>query len=132
MDRNQIISSINDLFDRNKELEYQIEKQTEYYDNLYKNEDNKKVIYKMNNLQEKIYNIGLDYLFREGFSPYYSMKSYSSDKYYSFEEWIDNSINLNKFNDITKNEFINLYSTRMREKYDDKLSKAKLEDKKED
>ena len=124
MNRNEIITSINDLFDKNMELEYQIKKQGEYYDNLYEN-SNKNEIYGMTDFQKKLYDIGLKHLYEEGFEPSYSMKYYGSDKYFSFEEWIDKSINLSNFNDITKNEFIKLFSESMKVEYEKRLEKEK-------
>lgn len=127
MNRNEMIIAINNLFDENTELKFQIKRQTEYYDNLYEN-SNKNEIYGMTEMQKKIYDIGLKHLFQKGFDPNYSMKSYSSDKYYSFEEWLDISIKLDGFNDIAKNEFIKLFSETMKTEYERRLEKEKKKD----
>ena len=128
MTRNEIITSINDLFDKNVDLEYQLRTQSEYYDNLYIKGNDEKVVYKMNDTQQKLCDIGLKHLFDEGFSPSYSIKYYGEDKYFSFEEWLDKSINLHNFNDITKNEFINLFKEKMKIEYEKRLEKAKKEE----
>lgn len=125
MNRNEIITSINDLFDENMELKFKTKEQGEYYENLYVKDNDEKIIYKMEVMQQKIYDIGLEHLFKEGFNPYYSMQNYGSDKYYSFEEWINKSIDLNNFNDITKNEFIKLFGEKMNKEYEVRLQKAK-------
>lgn len=123
--RNEIITQINDLFDKNIELEYQLKEQSEYYDNLYTNDDEEKVTIGMNDIQKKIYDIGLEYLFKEGFTAYYSLKSYGDSEYYTFEEWRDKSIDLHSFNDITKNEFIKLFNEKMKLEYEKRLEKTK-------
>lgn len=129
--RNEIITAINDLFDENASLKYEKRIQEEYNKNLYEN-SNKNEIYRMTDIQKKLYDIGLEYLYDEAFIPYYSMRGYGDKNYYSFEEWIDNSIKLDQFADITKNEFINLFSEKMKVEYEKKLEKAKEEDRKEE
>lgn len=129
--RNEIITAINDLFDENASLKYEKRIQEEYNKNLYEN-SNKNEIYGMTDIQKKLYDIGLEYLYDEAFKPYYSMRGYGGKNYYSFEEWIDNSIKLDQFADITKNEFINLFSEKMKVEYEKKLEKAKEEDRKEE
>ena len=128
MTRNEIITSINDLFDKNVDLEHQLRTQSEYYDNLYTKDSNEKIVYKMSDTQQKLYDIGLKHLFDEGFSPYCSMKYYGNNNYFTFEEWMDKSINLDGFNDITKNEFINLFKEKMKIEYEKRLEKAKKEE----
>jgi len=125
MDRNSMITQINNLFDENMMLKNEMQKQKQYYENITQNDEKDSTIYIMNVMQQKIYDIGLKTLFKECFKPYYSMKSYSSDKFYSFEEWMDKSIELNGFNDISKNEFINLFSEKMKPEYEKKLQKEK-------
>ena len=128
MTRNEIITSINDLFDKNVDLEHQLRTQSEYYDNLYTKDSNEKIVYKMSDTQQKLYDIGLKHLFDEGFSPYFPMKYYGNNNYFTFEEWMDKSINLDGFNDITKNEFINLFKEKMKIEYEKRLEKAKKEE----
>lgn len=132
MTRNEIITSINDLFDKNIELEHQLRTQSEYYDNLYTKDSNGKIVYKMSDIQQKLYDIGLKHLFDEGFKPSYSMKYYGNNNYFTFEEWVDKSIDLDKFNDITKNEFIKLFSEKIKAEYERRLVKEKQKEKEEE
>lgn len=124
--RNEIITKINELFDENIELKYQLKQQSEYYDNLNENNRNNEV-YVMNNIQKKLYDIGLNYLFDEGFTTC-SIQPYNNEKPYTFEEWIDYCINLQNFNDISKNEFIKLFSEKMKEEYEKRKEKENKKD----
>ncbi len=125
MDRNSIITQINNLFDENMNLKNEFQKQKQYFENITKKDEKDDTIYIMNTIERKLYDIGLKHLFEEGFEPYRSMQDWGSSKYYNFEEWIDKSINLNGFNDITKNEFIKLFSEKMKAEYEVKLAKEK-------
>lgn len=125
MNRNEIITSINNLFDENIKLKNELQYQKQYYENITRNDEENCDICTMNPMERKIYDIGLKTLFEDGFKPHYSMKDYSSDNLYSFEDWIDESINLNGFNDISKNEFINLFSEKMKLEYEKRLEKEK-------
>ncbi len=132
MDRNSIITQINNLFDENMNLKNELQTQKQYYENITRKDEKDSAIYIMDTMERKLYDIGLNYLFKKGFNPQYSIKSYDSDKYYSFEEWIDISINLNGFNDITKNEFIKLFSEKMKVEYERRLEKAKQKEQEEE
>ncbi len=125
MNRNNIITQINNLFDENIQLKSELQTQKQYYDNIMRKDEKSDTIYIMNAIERKIYDIGFKHLFEEGFNPYYSMNAYGSDKFYSFEDWIDLSINLNGFDDMSKNEFINLFSEKMQIEYNKRLAKAK-------
>lgn len=125
MNRNEIITSINNIFDENMNLKNELQNQKQYYENMTRKDEKDDTIYIVNTIERKLYDIGLKHLFEEGFKPYYLIKSYGSDKYYSFEEWIDKSINLNDFYDITKNEFIKLFSEKMKAEYESRLAKEK-------
>ncbi len=132
MDRNSIITQINNLFDENMNLKNELQNQKQYYENIIRRDEKNGDIYIMNAIEQKLYDIGLKHLFEEGFKPYYSMQPYDSDKYYNFEEWIDKSIVLDGFNDITKNEFIKLFSEKIKAEYERRLVKEKQKEKEEE
>ncbi len=132
MNRNEMITNINDLFDENMSLRNELECQKQYYDNITRNDEKNSTIYIMNNMERKIYDVGLKTLFKECFKPCYAMKNYGSDKFYSFEEWSDKSINLDGFNDVSKNEFINLFSEKMKPEYENRLEKEKQKEQEEE
>lgn len=129
MNRNDIIIKINDLFDENMQLKSELQIQKQFYDNITRKDEKSDTIYIMNEMERKIYNIGLKNLFEEGFSPCYSMRDYGSKEYYTYEDWINHSIILNNFDDISKNEFKKLFNEKMKDEYEKRLAKEQKDDK---
>lgn len=128
MTRNEIITEINDLFDENIKLKNETEYNKQYYENIIKRIEKGDTVYAMDSFERKIYEIGLKKLYEEGFKPYYGMKKYGENEFYTLEEWLERSIDLTGFNDVSKNEFICLFKGKMKIEYEKRLEKAKKEE----
>jgi len=121
MNKIEIINEILNVYEENNNLKNTIE--------FLKEKDNKKmkVVEKEDNtdsLERRIYKIGFETLFNEGFSGTYISKIWNSEKYPDVEEWANDHINLKNYEEISIKEFKELYGDKIKNAYDKALEKA--------
>ena len=105
MNKIEIINEILNIYEENNNLKNEVEFLKE------KNKPKKIGNTKQNidSLEQRIYKIGINTLFENGFCSSYMSKSWNSDKYPDLEEWSNNSINLKDYEEISIKEFKGLF-----------------------
>lgn len=129
MNKIDIINEILNLYEENNNLKNEVEFLKNKQKSNKKEAENPE---EKNSLEERIYKIGLNTLYENGFSGNYISKGWSDNKYPDIEEWSNNNIRLNEYEEISIKEFKDLFGDKIKNAYDKALEKAKERDKEEE
>lgn len=129
MNKIDIINEILNLYEENNNLKNEVEFLKNKQKSNKKEAENPE---EKNSLEERIYKIGLNTLYENGFSGSYISKCWSDNKYPDIEEWSNDNIRLKEYEEISIKEFKDLFGDKIKNAYDKALEKAKERDKEEE